>query len=174
VKRLALITVILGSALALVSAASARVLLDGGSSGGSGALSLTEPAIDPAIQTVLRNADAQMDPAIQTVLRNSKERAASVQLEGKALAAYYDTGAVVTSQPEVPMTARQRAAYYDTGAVVQPLTSSDTSTISSTASSSSDSTDINWSALTGAILLGLLLVGMAATAVTRRRHQPSF
>jgi hypothetical protein len=50
VKRLALITVILGSALALVSVASAQVLSDGGG-GGVGAAAVV-PTTDPATQAV--------------------------------------------------------------------------------------------------------------------------
>lgn len=170
-KRLALITVILGSALALVPVASADARLGGGVAYNE-YFSRSSPYSDPATQAVLLRSKG-----LSTYYGSSgNPLTKAVPLSGKSLAAFYDTGAVTTSQPAVTLTGKDLAAYYDTGAVAQPIDPLATSgTSSSTGSTTSgDSTEINWSALIGAILLGVLLIGMAATAVTRRRHQPSF
>ena len=68
-KRLALISFIIGTALALVPVASSMVLSDGSGSGGG--ISAAPGGVDPATPAVL--------------------------LRSKALAQFYDTGAVVTS-----------------------------------------------------------------------------
>jgi hypothetical protein len=121
VKRLALITVVLGSALALVPFASAVVLLDGGS---SGSVARIAPATDPATQAVL--------------------------LRSQGLSSYYSTNAV-TVRPDV------------LGGKGTPL---------STSVSTGDS--FNWSNALAITLAGMLILAIAATTMTRRRHQPSF
>src|SRR3954465_9083240 len=88
-KRLALFSLILGTALALVPVASSMVL-DGGSGGGGG-VAAAPGGIDPATQAVL--------------------------LRGKALAQYYDTGAVVTSPANVPLSGKALGGLYETGAM---------------------------------------------------------
>src|SRR6478735_906739 len=75
VKRLTLITVILGSALALVSAASAQVLSDGGGTGGTAVVPSTQ-STDPATQALVARSQGLakyygMDPATQAVLLRS-------------------------------------------------------------------------------------------------------
>jgi hypothetical protein len=117
VKRLALITAILGSALALVPMASAAVLIDGGSTGSVGAVA---PAIDPAIQAVL-------------------------------LRSQYGTANAVTLKTDVL---------------------GGNGTAATTSVSSGDS--INWSNALAVTLAGTLLLAIAATVMTRRRHQPIF
>ena len=89
-KRLALISLIIGTALALVPVASSMVLSDGGGSGGG--IAAAPGGVDPATQAVL--------------------------LRSKALAQYYDTGAVVTSPANTPLTGKALSAFYDTGAMV--------------------------------------------------------
>ena len=188
-KRLALFTLILGAALALLPVASAAVRLDDGT---SGSVAVVAPITDTATQAVVlrskgvaayyANAGAGIDPAIQAVLLRNKLAAehanpltatATVPLTGKALADFYDTGAVTTSHPTAPLTGKALADYYDTGAVAQPTDPLGTSTLSST-TGSGDSIEINWNALIGAILLTVLLIGTAGAAINRRRHQPSF
>src|SRR4029079_10116963 len=89
-KRLALISLIIGTALALVPVASSMVLSDGGGSGGG--ISAAPGGVDPATTAVL--------------------------LRSKALAQYYDTGAVVTSPANTPLSSKALSAFYDTGAMV--------------------------------------------------------
>ena len=75
VKRLTLIAVILGSALALVPIASAQVLSDGGGTGGSAVVPSTQPT-DPATQAVIARSEGLAkyygtDPATRAVLLRS-------------------------------------------------------------------------------------------------------
>ena len=152
-KRLAIISLILGTALTIVPLASAMVLSDG-SGGGSLAAAPT-----------------------------------GVQLTGKDLAAFYDTGAVMTSQPVVPLSGKDLAGFYDTGAVVTSGSepTADTSgngvtlhtdilggngAAASTPSSSGDS--FEWNSALAATLAGMLLLAIAATAITRRKHRLSY
>jgi hypothetical protein len=102
-KRLTLFSLILGTALALVPIASSMVLSDGG--GGSGAVAAAPGGIDPATQAVL--------------------------LRGKALAQYYDTGAVVSSPANIPLTGKALGAFYDTGAMVTSGSAQPTSSATS-------------------------------------------
>ena len=73
-KRLALITLIVGSALAIVPVATSQVLSEGG--GVVGGLSATPSSTDPATQAVLLRSQAlathYVDPATQAVLLRSK------------------------------------------------------------------------------------------------------
>jgi hypothetical protein len=73
VKRLALITLIVGSALAIVPVATSQVLSEAG--GGIGGLA-TAPSTDPATQAVLLRSQAlanhYVDPATQAVLLRSE------------------------------------------------------------------------------------------------------
>ena len=102
-KRLALISLIIGTALALVPVASSMVLSDGGGSGGGAAA-----------------APGGVDPATQAVL-----------LRSKALAQFYDTGAVVTSLENTSLTGKALAAFYDTGAMVTSGSARPTSGVTS-------------------------------------------
>ena len=138
-KRLALITVILGSALALVPLASAAVLLDGGNSKGVAAVATTT---DPAIQAVLlREAVAA---------HNGTAATQAVELRSQGLSNYYSANAV-TLKPDVL---------------------GGNGTAASTSISTGDA--INWNDTLAVALAGMLLLAIAATAMTRRRHQPSF
>ena len=139
-KRLALITVVLGSALALVPFASAVVLLDGGS---SGSVARIAPATDPATQAVLLRSEG---------LANHYGAAATqaVQLRSRGLSNYYSANAV-TVRPDV------------LGGKGTPL-----STSVSTGNS------FNWDNALAITLAGMLILAIAATTMTRRRHQPSF
>jgi len=132
VKRAALISLIVGAALAIVPAAFAVEMSDGGGvSGVSQTVTMAPTSYQDALRTYGSMSPAhqlgggseavtplsQIDPAIRAVLvRNSATH--SVPLTGKALADFYDTGAVVTSQPSVPLTGKALADFYDTGAVV--------------------------------------------------------
>jgi hypothetical protein len=153
VKRLAIISLILGTALTIVPLASAMALSDGSGGGSLG----TAPA--------------------------------GMQLTGKDLAAFYDTGAVVTSQPSVPLSGKDLAGFYDTGAMVTSGSAPTANTSgngvtlhtdslggngasSSTSSSSGDS--FEWNSALAATLAGMLLLAIAATAITRRKHRLSY
>ena len=143
-KRLTLITVILGSALALVPFASAQVLSDGGSGTGSAAVIPTPQSTNPATQALVARSEGLakyygMDPATQAVL-----------LRSTGLANYYrlDTP---TFRPDI--------LGGNGGSDISPI---------STGSS------YDWNTTIGATLVALLLAATAATFVTRRRHSLSF
>jgi hypothetical protein len=153
-KRVALISLILGTALALVPVASSMVL-DGGSGGGGGVASAIPGGIDPATQAVL--------------------------LRSKALAQFYDTGAVVTSGSNIdPATqavllrSKGLADYYGANGVTfhTDVLGGDGGASVAPASGSSDA--FNWSPVLATTLAGMLLLAAAATAVTRRKHRLSY
>ena len=167
-KRLALITLIIGSALAIVPVATSHVLSEAGGGGvgqalseagggGVGGLSTTPSRIDPATQAVI--------------------------LRGKALAQYYDTGAVVTAKPNakldpatqaVLLRSKGLANYYGANGVnfhTDVLGGNGGST-STPIATTNDSVD--WNTVLAATLAGMLILALAATMITRRRHQPSF
>jgi len=170
VKRAALISLIVGAALAIVPAAFAAELSDAG--GGTvtsqtQAVTMAPTSYQDALRTYGSTSStsskvtpmSQLDPAIQAVLLRNRATQ-SVPLTGKALADYYDTGAVVTSQPT------------ETGAFVgQPDILGGNGGTSTTSATSSGSSSIDWNAAIPAILLTGLLLAAAATVVTRRRHQ---
>jgi len=184
VKRAALISLIVGAALAIVPAAFAVEMSDGGGvSGVSQTVTMAPTSYQDALRTYGSISPAhqlgggseavtplsQIDPAIRAVLvRNSATH--SVPLTGKALADFYDTGAVVTSQPFAPVTGNVTDVRGDGSFVGQTDTLSATGTTQAT---SDGSTSIDWSALIPAILLSILLLATASAVVTRRRHQLS-
>jgi len=151
-KRLALFSLILGTALALVPVASSMVL-DGGSGGGGG-VAAAPGGIDPATQAVL--------------------------LRSKALAQFYDTGAVVTSGSHIdPATqavllrSKGLADYYGANGVTfhtDILGGDGGASAAPTAAGDS----FNWSPVLASTLAGMLLLAAAATAVTRRKHRLSY
>ena len=166
-KRLALITLIIGSALAIVPVATSQVLSEAGGGGvgqalseagggGVGGLSAT-PSTDPATQAVI--------------------------LRSKALAQFYDTGAVVTANPNakldpatqaVLLRSKGLANYYGANGV-----NFHTDTLSGNGGSSSapiatSNDSVDWNTVLAATLAGMLILALAATMITRRRHQPSF
>jgi hypothetical protein len=152
-KRLALISLIIGTALALVPVASSMVLDSG--SGGGGGLAAAPGGIDPATQAVL--------------------------LRSKALAQFYDTGAVVTSGSHIdPATqavllrSKGLANYYGANGVTfhTDVLGGDGGASVAPASGSGDS--FNWSPVLAATLTGMLLLAAAATVTTRRRHRLSY
>jgi len=176
VKRLTLITLILGAALTVVPLASAIRPADDGTIGG-GSLAAT-PA---GVQLTGKDLAAFYDTGAVVTSKPS------VSLSGKHLAGFYDTGAVVTSQPSVPLTGKHLAGYYDTGAVVTSTPTVDGSAngvtlhtdvlggnggTSSTSVSGGNSFD--WNMPLAVTLAGMLLLAIAATAITRRRHRLSF
>jgi hypothetical protein len=152
-KRLALISLIIGTALALVPVASSMVLSDG--SGGGGSVAATPGGIDPATQAVL--------------------------LRSKALAQFYDTGAVVTSGSTIdPATqalllrSKGLADYYGANAVTfhTDTLGGNGGPSATPVSATGDSTD--WNSVLGVTLAGMLLLAGAATVITRRRHRLSY
>ena len=143
-KRLTLITVILGTALALVPAASAMVLSDGGGgTGGTAVVPSTQPTNDATQALVARSEGLAKhygtDPATAAVL-----------LRSTGLANYYGLDGV-TFRPDI--------LGGNGGSEVTPI---------STGSS------FDWNTTIGASLAALLLAAMAAAVITRRRHQLSF
>ena len=184
-KRLALISFIIGTALALVPVASSMVLSDG--SGGGGGVAAAPGGIDPAIQAVL--------------------------LRGKTLAQFYDTGAVVTSPANIPLTGKALAAFYDTGAMVTSGSARPTSAAiskpidpatqavilrskgladyygangvtfhtdvlggngGSSAAPTAAGDSFDWSPVLASTLAAMLLLAAAATVLTRRKHHLSY
>ena len=174
-KRLALITLIVGSALAIVPVATSQVLSEAGG-GGIGGLSTTPSSTDPATQAVI--------------------------LRSKALAQYYDTGAVVTAKPNakidpatqaVLLRSQALAKHYNDPATQAVLLRSKgladyygangvnfhTDVLGGTGGSSSTpiaatGDSVDWNTVLAATLAGMLMLAIAATVITRRRHQPSF
>lgn len=143
-KRAALISVIVGAALAIVPAALAAEVADGGGASGipqTKAVTMAPTSYADAVKTYgsisggtsTTTPLSQIDPAIRAVLvRNGDARG-------------------------------------DSPFVGQTDTLGGTGT--STTTSSDSSSSINWSAVLPAIALGLLLIAMTATFVTRRRHR---
>jgi len=167
VKRAALIGLILG-ALAIAPVASAVVMSTDSVSGGSSGIQASKAG--PATQAVILRSRGLS----KYYARSGNPLTQPVPLTGKALSAFYDTGAVTSSQPEVPLTGKALADYYDTGAVATPTDTLGGTTTTTATTSSGDSLDINWNAVVGATLIGLLLIGMSAAAVNKRRHSLSF
>ncbi len=152
-KRLALLSLIIGTALALVPVASSMVLSDGGGSGGG--ISAAPGGIDPATQAVL--------------------------LRSKALAQFYDTGAVVTSgtptvdpaSQAVILRSKGLADHYGANGVTfhtDVLGGNGGSAAAPTAVGDS----FDWSPVLAATLAGMLLLAAAATVITRRKHRLSY
>jgi hypothetical protein len=144
VKRLTLITVILGTALALVPAASAVVLSDGGGgTGGTAIVPSTQPTNDATQALVARSEGLAKhygtDPATAAVL-----------LRSTGLANYYGLDGV-TIRPDI--------LGGNGGSEITPI---------STGSS------FDWNTTIGASLAALLLAAMAGAIVTRRKHSLSF
>jgi len=168
VKRLALITLIVGSALALIPVASAQVLSEAGG-GGVGGLSTTSTNTDPATQAVILRGkalgqfydtgavvtakpDAELDPAIATAVRNHVDPATqAVLLRSKGLADYYSQNATTFHADVLGGTG---------GSSTTPIAATDSS--------------VDWNTVLAATLAGMLILALAATMVTRRKHQPSF
>lgn len=143
-KRLTLITVILGTALALVPAASAVVLSDGaGGTGGAAVVPSTQSANDATQALVARSEGLAKyygtDPATAAVLVRSSQ-----------LANYYGLDHV-TFRPDI--------LGGNGGSEITPI---------STGSS------FDWNTTIGATLAALLLAAMAGVVVTRRKHSLSF
>ena len=152
-KRLALLSLIVGTALALVPVASSMVLSDGGGSVGGAAA-----------------APGGVDPATQAVL-----------LRSKALAQYYDTGAVVTSGTPTVDPATQAVIlrskgladnYGANGVTFHTDVLGGNGGSIATPTAAGDSFD--WSPVLAATLAGMLLLAAAATVITRRRHHLSY
>jgi hypothetical protein len=132
VKRLALITLILGSAFSIVPVAGAVVLLDGSRDGGV-STAVPAPTMDPAIQAVL--------------LRNEGLATQAVILRSKGLSNYYGQNAVSFHTDTLGGKANPVSAPVDTG------------------------NGFGWSNALAVTLGGMLLLGLAATTITRRRHR---
>ncbi|HEX7311801.1 MAG TPA: hypothetical protein VF232_11540 [Gaiellaceae bacterium] len=143
-KRINLIIMVLGTALALAPAASAVVLSDGGGgTGGTAVVPSTQPTNDATQALVARSEGLAKyygtDPATQAVL-----------LRSTGLANYYGLDGV-TIRPDI--------LGGNGGSEVTPI---------------STGNSYDWNTTIGASLAALLLVAMAATVITRRRHQLSF
>jgi hypothetical protein len=143
VKRLALITLIVGSALAIVPVATSQVLSEAGG-GGVGGLSTAPSSTDPATQAVLLRSQAlakhYVDPATQAVL-----------LRSKGLSNDYGANGVNLHTDVLGGTGGSSSAPIAAGG---------------------DS--VEWNTVLAATLAGMLILALAATLVTRRKHEPSF
>ena len=143
-KRLTLITVILGTALALVPVASAVVLSDGaGGTGGTAVVPSTQ-ATNDATQAVIARSEGLAkyygtDPATQAVL-----------LRSTGLANYYGLDGV-TLRPDI--------LGGNGGSEITPI---------------STGNSFDWNTTISATLAALLLAAMAGAIVTRRKHSLSF
>ena len=143
-KRLTLITVILGTALALVPAASAVVLSDGGGGTGGTAVVPSTQRTNDATQALVARSEGLAkyygtDPATAAVL-----------LRSTGLANYYGLDGV-TLRPDI--------LGGNGGSEITPI---------------STGNSFDWNTTIGASLAALLLVAMAGAVVTRRKHSLSF
>ena len=143
-KRLTLIIVILGTALALVPAASAVVLSDGGGgTGGTAVVPSTQPT-NAATQALVARSEGiakyyGTDPATAAVL-----------LRSTGLANYYGLDHV-TFRPDI--------LGGNGGSEITPI---------------STGNSFDWNTTISATLAALLLAAMAGAIVTRRKHSLSF
>jgi len=147
VKRLALITAILGSALALTPVGSAMVLSDGGGGTAFATTSKTVNTLDPATQAVLLRsvglADYYGSPYTKSLL-----------LQSQALADHY------SSSPDT------------TGVTFRTDTLGGKGAPDSLPASTGNSFD--WGNALAVTLAAMLILAIAATTITRRRHRLSF
>lgn len=132
-KRLALITVILGSALALVPFASAMVVSDGG----GGTAFATDSNVNPATQAVLLRSEGLANhygaPATRAVV-----------LRNKGLSDYYSANAVTFQTDTLGGKAAPDSLPISTG------------------------NSFDWSNALAVTLAAMLILGIAATTLTRR------
>ena len=175
-KRLALITSILGTALAIAPVASAIVLSDGSGSKNKAVVPATRPVgVSPAeyrallirgegLNKLYGNAVTRLTPAqFGSLYRNGGDRLAPQELaalvsRSEALNARY--GNHITD-----LTPQQFKAAYEAGIAWAHATPSGTS--EPTGSS------FDWRYVEIAVL-GAMLVALAGAAITRRRHRLSF
>ena len=143
-KRLTLITVILGTALALVPVASAVVLSDGaGGTGGTAVVPSTQPTNDATQALVARSEGLAK-------YYGTSPATAAVLVRSSGLANYYALDHV-SFRPDI--------LGGNGGSETTPI---------------STGNSFDWNTTIGASLAALLLAAMAGAIVTRRKHSLSF
>jgi hypothetical protein len=153
VKRLALITFILGTALAIASTASAVVLSDGASSRPSAVPSV---GVDPATQATLLRSEE-----LAKYYGNPATRA--VELRSVELGMYYG----IPATRAVQLRSEELAKYYGASSASDVRDGFP-------AAGAGDSFAWGMAAIGAGTLTGLMLLAIGFVSVTRRRHQPSF
>ena len=169
--RKSLITLILGTALAVAPAAHAQVLSEGGTTNASSTVTQGTGLSPAEYQALLSRGEAlnqlyRSSQASTTGLSKAEYRA--LKIRGEALNEKYGVSST-TAQPEVT---DGWANSITTSYSFRPDILGGNGGPSTTPTSGG--TSFNWSATLGVTLVGLLLIAAAGTVVTRRRHQLSF
>jgi hypothetical protein len=169
-KRKSLITLILGTALAVAPAAHAMVLSDGGSSN-------TSPAVtsmsQPEYQALMARSEALnqkygLGTSQASRVGISKAEYRALILRSEALNQQYGLGSSATvtdgwtNSVTTSYSFRPDILGGNGGVSVQPT------------ATGGDSFEWGTVGIGAATLIGVMLLGAASLAVTRRRHQPSF
>jgi hypothetical protein len=172
-KRITLITLILGTALAIAPAAGAVVMSDG-SGGNSTAVTAPSTTVTDGWMSAVKSAvpaTQAVNPATQAVLLRSEGLASyydlnpatqAVLLRSEGLASYYD---VNPASQAVILRSTGLADYYGSG----------DGGVSTPAATTSGGDSFAWNAaIGGAALIGAMLLVLAFAVASRRRHQLSF
>jgi len=161
VKRLALITSILGTALVLVPVAAAMPVSDDGPVTGKAVAPSTQPANEATQAQVLRS-----EGLARYYANNAATQAQILRSEG--LANYYGSG---DTTPSV-VTDGWLSSITPSGTLRPDILGGNGGPSATPISTGGSSFD--WSTAIGATLVGFLLLGLAGATVTRRRHRLSF
>jgi hypothetical protein len=169
VKRLALITLILGTALlVLVPVAYAMPVSDDGPVTGKAVVPSTQPA-NPATQALMLRSEG--------LARYYADSAATqaVILRSKGLAGYYGSGgnAIVAPSTQQGVVTDGWLSSITPSSTLRPDILGGNGGPSATPISTGGSS-FDWNMAIGATLTGFLLLALAGATVTRRRHRLSF
>lgn len=172
-KRKSLITLILGTALAVAPAAHAVVLSDGGS---TSKVSTAAPMSQAEYQALMARSEALnqkygLGSSQASTVGISKAEYRALMIRSEALNQKYGLGSSTAVTPQVTdgwanslsrsYSFRPDVLGGDGGVSVQPT-------------ATGDSFEWGTVGIGAATLIGVMLLGLASLAITRRRHQPSF
>jgi hypothetical protein len=160
-KRTALITLILGTALAIAPAAYAVVLSDGSGGDGTGVTSVVTDGWMSSVNSTVPSTQA-VNPATQALL-----------LRSEGLATHY--GVNPASQAVILRSTGLADYYGQGGTTFRPDILGGDGGVSTPAPIASGGDSFAWNtALVGAALIGAMLLALGFAVANRRRHQLSF
>ena len=168
-KRKALITLILGTTLAIAPAAHA-VVLSADSGGAGGRLAAVTSTPQPAVTDGWMSSITAVVPSNQSV--NPATQALLLRSEG--LATHYG---VSPATQAVMLRSTGLANYYGSrGATFRPDILGGDGGVSTATPTATGGDSFAWGTLgiAASTLIGVMLLGLAAATVTRRRHRLSF